>query len=148
MGYEIDYIAVGDGERSGDAIAIRYGNLHGTRSEQQIVVIDGGTKESGEALVRRIKSEYGTDTVDFAFCSHPDGDHASGLQVIIEQLTVGLLVMHRPWAHASEILHLFKDGRITDESLEVRIRKSLQAAHDLEQAAIDKVGDRFRSIYG
>ena len=27
IGYEIDFLAVGDGEKSGDAIALRFGNL-------------------------------------------------------------------------------------------------------------------------
>jgi len=51
MGYEIDYIAGGGGSRSGDAIAFRYGSLHGRREEQTVITIDGGTLESGEKLV-------------------------------------------------------------------------------------------------
>ena len=31
MAYEIDYMAVGDGEKGGDAIALRFGNLTGPR---------------------------------------------------------------------------------------------------------------------
>lgn len=47
MGYEIDFLAVGEGERSGDAIALRVwrpGNL----DRQAVIVIDGGTKETGQ----------------------------------------------------------------------------------------------------
>ena len=51
MAYEVDYIPVGDGEKSGDAFVLRFGNLSGPRNEQSIVVIDGGFKESGELLV-------------------------------------------------------------------------------------------------
>ena len=137
MGYEIDFLAVGEGTRSGDAIALRYGNLHGSRNEQTVVIIDGGTKEAGGRLVQHVKSYYDTDRVDFVFLTHPDGDHASGLSEVIEGLTVDRLVMHRPWEHAEEIRSLFHDGRITDASLEARIRASLQAAHDLEAAALD-----------
>ncbi|MBF4307570.1 MBL fold metallo-hydrolase, partial [Vibrio anguillarum] len=42
MGYEIDFLGVGEESKSGDAIALRYGNLHGHRDEQTVVVIDGG----------------------------------------------------------------------------------------------------------
>ena len=49
MGYEIDFLPVGDGARSGDAIALRYGNLEGTRAEQTVVVIDGGFTDDGRS---------------------------------------------------------------------------------------------------
>lgn len=54
-GYEIDFLPVGNGERSGDAIAIRYGS----QDNYKIMVYDGGTKESGQALVDHIK-KYGS----------------------------------------------------------------------------------------
>ena len=57
MKYEIDYMSVGTGEKGGDAIALRYGNFN-QASEQHVVVIDGGTKESGQALVTHIKKYY------------------------------------------------------------------------------------------
>ena len=48
--YEIDFHPVGDASRSGDAISakISVGN------QWETVVIDGGTKDSGEALVHAI----------------------------------------------------------------------------------------------
>ena len=55
MPYEIDYISVGEGDRSGDAICLRFGNLLGPRSEQTIMVIDGGDKKAGEELVERVR---------------------------------------------------------------------------------------------
>ncbi len=76
MGYEIDFLAVGDGEKSGDAIAIRYGNLFGGREEQTVVVIDGGDRHSGDILVQHIATHFQTDRVDIAILTHPDSDHA------------------------------------------------------------------------
>src|SRR5271166_3292805 len=107
MGIEIDFLAVGDGSKSGDAIAVRFGNLHGKREEQTVITIDGGTKESGDNLVDHIKKYYGTTVVDFAFLTHPDADHASGMSEILEKLTVKQVVMHRPWEHSDAIHHLF-----------------------------------------
>ncbi len=39
-GYEIDFLPVGNSERSGDAIAVRYG----TPGNYKVMVYDGGTK--------------------------------------------------------------------------------------------------------
>ncbi|MFA6408531.1 MAG: MBL fold metallo-hydrolase [Candidatus Paceibacterota bacterium] len=151
MAYQIDYIPVGDGERSGDAIALRFGNLQGPRSEQSIMVIDGGFKDSGELLVQHVKSHYGTDEVNLVVSTHPDADHASGLNVVLENLKVGQLAMHRPWEHAADIKHLFQDGRITASGLEDRLEKSLQHASDLEAIATKKgipIVEPFQGITG
>jgi beta-lactamase superfamily II metal-dependent hydrolase len=138
MAYEIDYIPVGDGDKGGDAIALRFGNLAGPRNEQSVVVIDGGFKESGEQLVKHVKNYYGTERLDLVISTHPDADHASGLSVVLENMSVGQLAMHRPWEHAAEIKNLFKSGRITASGLEERLEKSLQNASDLEALANKK----------
>ncbi len=134
VGYEIDFLPVGNGEKSGDAIAVRYGSP----GKYKIMVVDGGTKESGKALVDHIVKHYGTTEVDYLVNTHPDGDHASGLSVVLEQLTVHEVWLHRPWEHSDEICSLFKDGRITPNSLEQRLKDSLSAAYQLEELALKK----------
>lgn len=62
MGYEIDFLPVGDNSKSGDAIALRYGNLYGSRAEQRVVVVDGGFTDDGEALVNHIRTSWGVNT--------------------------------------------------------------------------------------
>ena len=131
VGFEIDFLPVGNGERSGDAISIRYGSP----GKYKVLVYDGGTKESGQALVDHIRTYYGTTFVDYVVNSHPDGDHASGLSVVLEQLNVGTLWMHRPWNHSKEIRNYFKDGRITDNSLAERLKEGMSAAYKLEEIA-------------
>jgi len=151
MAYEIDYIPVGDGEKGGDAIVLRFGNLTGPRNEQSVVVIDGGFKESGEQLVKHIKDFYGTDHADLVISTHPDADHASGLSVVLENMSVGQLAMHRPWEHAVEIKDFFKSGRITASGLEDKLEKSLQNASDLEALTIKKgiqIVEPFQGIIG
>lgn len=136
MAYEVDFLPVGDGEKSGDAIALRFGNLTGPRSEQTVLVIDGGTKESGEALVAHIRKFYHTDIVDAVISTHPDADHSSGLTVVLEELRVGSLLMHQPWNHAEEIRRLFDDDRVTPTGLEERAWRSLENARELENIAV------------
>ena len=138
MAYEIDYIPVGEGERGGSAIAVRFGVLDGPNKRQNVIVIDGGTKESGDSLVTHINTFYGTNDVDIVISTHPDQDHASGLCVVLEKMKVGALLMHRPWEHGEEIKHLFKSGRITASGLEEKLEKSLQNASDLESLAKKK----------
>ncbi len=133
MAYEIDFLPVGDGERSGDAIALRFGNLQ--QGQQTVITIDGGTKASGQALVEHIRTFYKTETVDAVICTHSDSDHASGLTEVLESLTVKNLLMHLPWKHAENIDDLFKDPRVTATSIMSRFKKSLDNAHELERLA-------------
>lgn len=134
MGYEIDFLAVGE-EQSGDAIALRFGNLHGSRGEQNVVVIDGGFADTGKALVQHLRTYYGTDHVNLVVSTHPDSDHAGGLEEVLQACTVDQLWMHLPWNHTDDIARMFKDGRVTDASVRKDLRKSLENARTLERVA-------------
>lgn len=136
MGYEIDFLPVGNGEKSGDAIALRFGNLSGFRREQTVVVVDGGTKESGNALVDHIQKYYGTSRVDIVVSSHPDADHASGLEVVLEELDVGELWMHRPWTRSADLAHALRTGAAyRGHMLSERVVLSVRNAEALEKIA-------------
>lgn len=138
MGYEVDFLPVGNGEKSGDAIAFRFGDLMRQPPEQTVVVIDGGFEETGRDLVRRIKQYYGTIIVDLAISTHPDGDHTAGLKVVLEEMTVRELWMHLPWEHTEDIAKLFVDGRVTENGVGERLRKALEDARELESIALRK----------
>lgn len=133
-GVEIDFLPVGEGEHSGDAIAIRW------REDgiDRVMVYDGGTKDYGKPLVDHVKNHYGADHVDYVVNSHPDNDHAGGLLYIVENISVGEVWMHRPWEYSADICHYFHDGRITDNSLAERLKEKLSAAFELDQAAQDR----------
>lgn len=135
MGMQIDFLPVGTNSKSGDAIALRYGNLRGTRGEQVVVVIDGGFKDTGAALVEHVREHYGTDRVDIAISTHPDQDHISGLSVVMESLTVGELWMHCPWDH---------EGRVAG----CMFTKSGSGRIVLSKAMPEGLGDLERSLQG
>ena len=138
-GFEVDFLPVGDGSKSGDAITFRYGNLNSlTNFYQKVVVIDGGNTESGQKLVAHIKTFYKTNKVDLVINTHPDNDHCCGLREVLNNLEVGELWVHSPWNYATEFIDLFKDGRITDNSLRERLREAMNITHDLEKAALQK----------
>src|SRR5260221_14328780 len=110
MGFEVDFQAVGDKGKSGDAIALRLWD-GADRSRQAVIVIDGGFADSGKTLVEHIRNYYGTSTVDLVVSTHPDGDHSAGLKTVLEELEVKQLWMHQPWKHVNGISDYFKDGR-------------------------------------
>ncbi len=143
MGYEIDFLPVGDESKSGDAITLRYGDLNGERGNQTVVVIDGGFNDTGEKVAKHLADYYKTDKIDLIISTHPDQDHINGLSYLIENLTVGELWIHQPWDHNTLLADDFADGRITDDSIKERLKESLQKAYDLVQlAAKNKVNIR------
>lgn len=133
-GYEIDFIPVGEGKKNGDAIAMRITE----NGKTEIYVIDGGTEASGEALVQHVKNYYRTNRVDYLISTHPDMDHISGLKVVLEELEVGELWMHKPWEHASKIIDDIVDKRVTQQSLSKRIEGFVKTAKEVEEIAKEK----------
>lgn len=126
FGYEIDFLPVGNGDKSGDAIAIRYGR----QDNYKVMVVDGGTKESGQELIKHINKYYQTDYVDYVVNTHPDQDHASGLTEVLNNLEVGELWIHRPWLYVNEIVKhvdnsetkFLRDKRTTIQSIKDRFQ--------------------------
>jgi len=140
MSYEVDVLAVGQESDSGDAIALRFGNYAQNPADQKIVVIDGGYQDSGKALVELIRNTYGSNRVDLVVSTHPDNDHVSGLHVVLEELEVGELWMHRPWNMSASIKKLAEEDRgLAALGLSSnQLKKSLEAAYDLEKLAVKR----------
>lgn len=131
MGYEIDFLPVEAGERSGDAIAFKIWN----ERYFWVCVIDGGYTESGDDLVEHVNKYYGTNVVDLAILTHPDDDHASGMLRVIERMDVRRLWMHQPWNHG-DLARMFQNDRVTDASVRERLRRDLEAAKAVETATL------------
>ncbi|WCP70305.1 MULTISPECIES: ComEC/Rec2 family competence protein [Vibrio oreintalis group] len=130
MGYEVDFHAVGEQSKSGDAISMRITDDFG----QSVIVIDGGYKDDGKVLAAHIEKHYGTNIVDLMISTHPDSDHINGLFHIIENLEVKKLLISKPWEFDNLSEH-FSDGRFTDNSLGDKIAESLNKAVDLVSLA-------------
>ncbi len=137
MALEVDILPVGDGGRSGDAIALRYGDL-GRPANQYVVVIDGGFRDDGQALVELIKSRYHTTFVDLVVSTHPDADHINGLAVVLDELAIGELWIHQP--ELSELKAALRAESYISTDMAKRQRatalaKSLQCVTDLTDLA-------------
>jgi beta-lactamase superfamily II metal-dependent hydrolase len=133
MDFEIEFLPVGDASKAGDAILIRYGQ----NGQYEVIVVDGGTDDSGAALVEHIKRYYGATTiVDHAICTHPDSDHACGLRSVLQQLPVRNLWLHGVWHHAAEMLPFFEDKRWTADGLASKIRSEYSVIGELIDLAV------------
>ena len=141
MEYEIDFLPVGEGSKSGDAICLRYSNDNG--ASWHVGVIDGGTQDSGEKLCEHIKKYYKTKVVDFLICTHPDQDHASGLSVVMDELNVAKVLMHCPWDYVDHFFGAVNDGRVTKQSL----RKKLIDGHPYAYKIYEKAQENNIPIY-
>ena len=135
MAYEIDFLAVGDGERSGDAIALRYSDGH----RYGIHVIDGGDQAAGARMVDHIRNYYGNPRyIDAVTCTHGDDDHSSGLREVIKAFEIGSIWMNRPWLYASSIIDDFRDKRMTEASLERHLREEYPILVEIEEIAEER----------
>ncbi len=140
MAYEIEFLPVGNGDCSGDAIVLRYTDDQGA---WKVMVVDGGYQETGEQICQHIRKWYGTDHIDYVVSTHPDNDHMSGLRVVMEEMSVGELWMHVPRAHAEEIQGLFASRRWTLDGL----TQSLSRAYPYVEELIDLAAAQGTPVY-
>ena len=89
-------------------------------------------------MCEHVKKYYGTETIDFLVCTHPDQDHASGLSVVMENMTVNKVLMHCPWDYVDYIYDLVTDGRITKESLKRKLIEGHPYAYKVYEQAVSK----------
>ena len=139
---EIDFIEAGD-NGSGDAIAIR----HRRNGVDWIYVVDGGYTEDGQKLTNLIREHYDNPSlIDHVVLTHPDADHASGLQSVLAVFGVSHLWMNRPWVHVDELMPMFKNYR-NQERLIARLKQDFPKVAELEKFAYDQgitINDAFQ----
>ena len=135
MAFQIDFLPVGNGEKSGDRITFRITNQN--LGEQRVFIIDGGFKDTADELIDHINKYYGVNKVDYVISSHPDEDHSAGLQTVLEKMEVVNLIMHLPWEHAEDIKSKIKNN-ISNINLENKLEKNLKLVSDLEDLAKEK----------
>ena len=143
---EIDFLEAGQ-KSSGDAIALRYRSDNGVDC---IHVVDGGYTEDGDRLVQHIRTYYDSPTViDHVVLTHPDGDHAAGLQKVLEEFRVRALWMNRPWNHVQALLPRFSYS-YTYDGLVRRLRKNFPHTATLERIADEQgvtINDAFQGAW-
>jgi beta-lactamase superfamily II metal-dependent hydrolase len=142
---EIEFWPVGSGAKPGDAIIVRYGSADAF----ELMIVDGGTQQSGEEVVRHIRGTYGaTAVVSHVVLTHADGDHASGLREILRQLPVRNLWLNAPWAFAADALALFNDRRLIAEGLEAKLKSEYEIVAEIFDLAIEHRVDLYFATQG
>ena len=128
---EIDFIEAGE-TKSGDAIAIR----HRVNGGDYVHVVDGGYAADGQHLVDHIRDHYGPGYfINHLVLTHPDLDHASGLEIVLREMRVDVLWMNRPWRHVDALMPYFQ--RFQDpQRLFNRLRSAFNKVAELEQLAL------------
>ena len=132
--FQIIYLPVGEKSKGGDAIAIRFGNLKGPRHEQKVIIIDGGTKDSGKSLVEHVMNVFETPNVDAVLVTHTDVDHVSGLTEVLNDLNVTELWMLEPWDVEGSILSVLNAADEPGASPSY-LKKHLGPAYELVKIA-------------
>lgn len=133
MKCEVEFLAVGDKSQAGDCIVVRYGEI----DNYKIMIVDGGTAETGENLVAHLKKYFGDGvSIEDVVLTHSDADHASGLRELLKQVPVKKLWLHIPWTLSEEAISLFKDKRWTPDGLSESIKREYPIIDELLQIAI------------
>jgi beta-lactamase superfamily II metal-dependent hydrolase len=134
MKCEVEFLPVGDGEKAGDSIVIRYGE----DNDYNVMVVDGGTLEAGEKMVEHIHSEFPqVQVIEHVVLTHADADHASGLRKLFGEFEIRTLWMHVPWVHALEAKHLFQDKTLSDDKLSKKIKDEYDILSELWDLAVE-----------
>ena len=135
MNCEIEFLPVGEGCKAGDAIVVRYGS----DNVYELMIIDGGNKDSGKAIVEHIRAEFGNDKViSHVVLTHGDADHASGLTEVLSELPVKNLWLHVPWISAAAARPYFADKRWTDAGLALTLRAEYDLIDEIFNIAVAK----------
>lgn len=87
----------------------------------KIILIDGGTSEYGQDVVRHLKNE-GVKKVDFLIATHPHSDHIGGLVQVIEAFEIGSIYMPKATHTTRSFENLL--NAIKDKGLKVNTAKA------------------------
>jgi beta-lactamase superfamily II metal-dependent hydrolase len=132
MGYEIDFLPVGDS--NGDAIVVR----HGAENSFYLHIIDGGFSDTAQTVIDHIEAYFGHGLViSDMVLSHADNDHATGLVKLLEYFDVRTLWMNRPWLYAAETLDSFH-GNYSLDGLIAKMKEMHPYLVEMEEIASRK----------
>ena len=128
MGFYIDMIDVGQG----DAFLL---TLDNPSSNEAHILIDGGSEEKADALVKHLKS-YTPGTIDLVIATHLDNDHIGGLIKAAQNFVIRQFVINAPpglwdrWKQFKNVMQRHNMFNVTNKRVQSLI-KSLETADKL-----------------
>lgn len=127
---EVDFLPASQSQ-SGDCILMRIGSFSydfPRNNNQNIVMIDSGFSECAEKIKNHLIQYYKTQTIDFVFITHPDADHISGLNALLDDPDINIqnIYVHDPWNYVNSVFFRTKDGRRTRRSISGNFEDTLK----------------------
>lgn len=89
-------------------IDVGQGDCELVECDGEYMLIDAGWPESGESVVRYLKS-YGITRLEYVVCSHGDADHCGGLDAVLESFEVGGVFVS-PYSENKEAYAIFLEA--------------------------------------
>jgi beta-lactamase superfamily II metal-dependent hydrolase len=135
MDCEVEFLPVGDASKAGDAIVVRYGNANA----YELMVIDGGNIDSGKAVVKHLREQFGKSSIlAHLVLTHCDTDHACGLREVLSELPVKNLWLHMPWLSAAAALPYFANKNLTENGLAKKLIEEYDLIADIVKIGLAK----------
>ncbi len=146
---EIDILPASTEKNGADSILLRIGSFsydNPQHNKQKVILIDGGYKVTAELIEEHLKKHYSTNTIDYAFITHPDEDHISGFLELLNrgQVKVKKSYIHDPWNHKLDLFSRAEDGRRTINS----ISSSLDETLSILSETLDLLGSKNEEVFG
>lgn len=127
---EVDFLPASQSQ-SGDCILLRVGSFSydpRQRNNQIVIMIDSGFSGCSNDIRRHLTEYYRTSRIDYVFITHPDADHISGLNTLLDDtsIDIGTIVVHDPWNHVNSVFSRTQDGRRTRKSIKGKFEETLK----------------------
>lgn len=128
---EIDVLPASTENKSGDSILIRMGTFsyeNPKDNNQFVILIDSGYSDNAETIEKYLRNYYKTNIINFVFLTHPDADHISGFEKLLENKTIKIqkTFINDPWQYVNNVYKKTKDGRRTIHSIKNKFDDNLE----------------------
>ena len=128
MKCEIEFLAVGEASKAGDAIVIRYGEP----TRYNVMVVDCGMAKTGIDMAKHLQKYFPAPVrINDFVLTHPDKDHACGLRELLPRIPADRQWLIPPWLFAEVSRPYFADKTISGESLKKKIREEYDIVDDI-----------------
>lgn len=140
---EVDFLPASHEKKSGDCILMRTGSFSydpTKKNNQTVIMIDSGFADCSNDVKKYLKEWYRTSRIDHVFITHPDLDHISGLNALLDDTDVQIdeIIIHDPWNHVNEVFKKTEDGRRTRKSIAGKFEDTLKTL----DSVFDKIAKR------